>query len=102
MDSVPEFTACFTTNPLEADEFVWLTGDPDRAEVVLIQKPTRFKADKIVYPIERTEELDAQFTALSNEDFKALNLRATKKYTNRNIGVPRISMIATMKSSLPT
>ena len=102
MDSLPEVTVCFTANPLEADEFVWLTGDPERAEFVLIQKPSPFKADKVVYPIEGTDEMNTLFAALSNEDFKALDLRTLKKYTNRNAGVPGISMIATLKTNLPS
>lgn len=101
MDSIPEFTAYFTATPLEADEFIWLTRDQDRADAVLMPRPSPFKADKLVYLIDATEELNTLFDTLSKEDFKALNFRVLKEFSHRNCGVPGVSMIAFLKAARP-
>lgn len=101
MDKLPEYTVCFADNPLEADEFVWLTRDLERAEAVLIPRPSPLKVDRTVYLVAATEELITLFASLSNADFKALQLRGLKEFNLRNCGVPGVSMIGALKANGP-
>lgn len=98
MKPAREITAYFADNPLEAEEFVWLTTDIDRAEAVLAQRPTPFKVDMIVYLVQPTAELQTLFAKLQNDEFKHLRLGALKQFSARNAGVPRVSLIAAMRS----
>lgn len=97
-DSRPESTAFFCHNPLEADEFVWLTTDIDRAEVFFIPRPSPYKVDKNVYVVSATHELHTLFANLSNADFKAIAFYNLKEFSYRNCGVPSVTMVAALKA----
>ena len=98
MDNHSEFTVYFADNPLDAEEFVWLTTDMERAEALLIQRPTLYKVSKTVYLISGSQELSSLYTNLSNEEFKRIEFRTLREFSRRNAGVPRISMIAALKA----
>src|SRR5262244_221729 len=96
MNSLPLASVYFGDNPLEAEEFVWLTTDMKRAELLLLPRPTPYKADKIVYLIDKTPELNTLFDALTNEAFKQVDFRRLKVYRLRNCGVASVSVVAAL------
>ena len=59
--ALPEFAAVLTDNPLEADEFVYVTYDVKRAEEILHQQASTYRADKTIYVIAPNPELNTLF-----------------------------------------
>jgi len=94
MDQIKELPVFISYNPLDADEFVWVDTDIDKLEALLVQKASLFKADKVVYLVNKTQELDLLYHSLSKADFKNLDFRRLKQFNYWNCGVPGISMIA--------
>ena len=94
LSEIGAFVCC---NPFEADEFVWITNNPARAEIMLIDRVARYKVDKYVYEVVQTQELSELFVKLTNEEFKAVSFKKLKQFEYRNCGVPRVTLIAAIR-----
>jgi|SRR5215813_2265188 len=96
MNSLPLASVYFGDNPLEAEEFVWLTSDMKRAELLLLPRPTPYKVDKIAYLIDKAPELNTRFNELTNGASKQVDFRRLKVYRLRSCGVASVPIVAAL------
>lgn len=95
MNEANKLVVFVTHSPLDADEYVWIDTDFEKEiDAELVQKPSPYKVDKIIYLVNRTTELDDLYKKLSKEEFKKLDLRTMKEFNYWNCSVIRVSMIA--------
>lgn len=85
-------------NPYDADELVWLTQDHEKADIIIRQLATPFRAEKKVYIVEPTPELSLQFDTMSTSEFKQVNIRQSKPFTHRNAGLTFVDKVVILKS----
>ncbi len=83
----------FTDNPLEADEFVWVTEDPERAEETVAVRCSPHRCDAFVYAVDKTDELEALFAVPSEFARIRTDLSSTKQFSYRNCGVTAIDKV---------
>lgn len=73
MKEADKLVVFVTHSPLDADEYVWIDTDFEKEiDAELVQKPSPYKVDKIIYLVNRTTELDNLYKKLSKEEFKKL------------------------------
>jgi hypothetical protein len=95
LQEVPVFVV---DNPYDADELVWLTQDIEKAELIIRQLATPYKARRKVYIVEPTDDLIERFQAMEINEFKRVNIRKSKPYTDRNAGLTFIDKVVILKS----
>ena len=92
-DMLPNFAALLTDNPLEADEFVYVTYDIERAEEVLRPQASAYRADKTVYVIDDSPELNALFLDLEQFNGVRNDLSKLKSGSRHHFQFKRIDKV---------
>ena len=95
LQEIPVFVV---DNPYDADELVWLTQDQEKAEIIIRQLATPYRAKRKVYIVEPTRELSTQFQEMSINEFKRINIRKLKPFTHRNAGLTFVDRIVILRS----
>jgi len=95
---LPEIPVFIVHNPYEADEFVWITQDEEKAEASFVARTTPHKAKKKAYIIEPTDELVRLFHEQDIKAFKEVAVNRLKGFSQRNACVSHVSMVAIMKT----
>jgi len=95
---LPEIPVFIVHNPYEADEFVWVTQDENKAEACFVARTTPHKAKKRIYIVEPTDELVTLFNEQNINEFKDVDVNRLKGFSQRNACVSRVGMVAIMKT----